>query len=61
MFPEISSDDRNKAHSNTTESLLQEQKFYETQIESINLESKEVVITHSIGKQTNLWNGVVIY
>jgi NADH:ubiquinone reductase (H+-translocating) len=28
-------------------------KFYETQIESINLENKEVVITHSIGKYTN--------
>jgi NADH:quinone reductase (non-electrogenic) len=54
MLPEISSGMIETRHIVTPlRAFCNRAKFYETQIESINLESKEVVITHSIGKQTN--------
>ncbi|HET6727019.1 MAG TPA: NAD(P)/FAD-dependent oxidoreductase [Nitrososphaeraceae archaeon] len=54
MLPEISSGMIETRHIVTPlRAFCNRAKFYETQIESINLESKEVVITHSIGKHTN--------
>ena len=54
MLPEISSGMIETRHIVTPlRAFCNRAKFYETQIESINLENKEVVITHSIGKHTN--------
>jgi NADH dehydrogenase len=54
MLPEISSGMIETRHIVTPlRAFCNRAKFYETQIESINMESKEVVITHSIGKHTN--------
>jgi len=54
MLPEISSGMIETRHIVTPlRAFCNRAKFYETQIESINLESKKVVITHSIGKHTN--------
>jgi len=54
MLPEISSGMIETRHIVTPlRAFCNRAKFYETQIESINLENKEVVITHSIGKNTN--------
>ena len=54
MLPEISSGMIETRHIVTPlRAFCNRAKFYETQIESINLENKEVVITHSIGKYTN--------
>ncbi len=54
MLPEISSGMIETRHIVTPlRAFCNRAKFYETEIESINLENKEVVITHSIGKHTN--------
>ncbi len=54
MLPEVSSGMIETRHIVTPlRAFCNRAKFYETQIESINLENKKVVITHSIGKYTN--------
>jgi len=54
MLPEISSGMIETRHIVTPlRAFCNRAKFYETQIESIDLENKKVVITHRIGKLTN--------
>ena len=54
MLPEVSSGMIETRHIVTPlRAFCNRAKFYETELESIDLENKEVVITHRIGKHTN--------
>jgi len=54
MFPEVSSGMIETRHIVTPiRSFCNRAKFYEANIEAIDLENKQILITHAVGKETD--------